>query len=249
MPPPLRWGSMPRCRLGMQVASANCRGMRFQSTACRGVQLRKTAPRQPASRLCVAGPSGRRPCTPLAVPVGADRHSPNCRALSSSSTSFSVKNDTRFNPGPGERQYLQNIPREDTNGRWYFQLRERIGKCIIFGLSEAQLARAVDLVAAMSAEWEKLVLHMDEYPTDHDGLRNFTVPWGDMDSFVRETHIHLSSWLLNTWSPQVGGFHWLTSGEVNPDAGSRQQRSLLSLCGNVPGQLGHGLCAQGSFEC
>ncbi|KAI6386315.1 hypothetical protein MCOR23_011415 [Pyricularia oryzae] len=222
MPPPLRWGSMPRCRLGMQVASANCRGMRFQSTACRGVQLRKTAPRQPVSRLCVAGPSGRRPCTPLAMPVGADRHSPNCRALSSSSTSFYVKNDTRFNPGPGERQYLQNIPREDTNGRWYFQLRERIGKCIIFGLSEAQLARAVDLVAAMSAEWEKLVLHMDEYPTDHDGLRNFTVPWGDMDSFGHVNNVRYSRYA------ETCRVNWVTGFAHKDPSNAEEWRSLMT---------------------
>ncbi|TLS20220.1 uncharacterized protein PpBr36_11497 [Pyricularia pennisetigena] len=192
MPPPLRWGSMPRCRLGLQGANANCRGTRFQSTAGSRAQLRKTVPKQPVSGFCVAGSSGRRQCIPALLPghgmsVDAGRNPHNCRAFSySSSSSYSVKNDTKSKSGPGGQRQLQTIPKEDTNGRWYFQFRERIGKCIIFGLSESQLARAVDLVAAMSAEWEKLVLDMEEYPTDHDGLRNHTVPWGDMDSFRLE---------------------------------------------------------------
>ncbi|KAI6374298.1 hypothetical protein MCOR25_003243 [Pyricularia grisea] len=220
--PPIRWGSMPRCRLGLQAANTNCRGLRLRSTAGGGVQLRKTASPQPVSGLCVAGPSGRRQCIPLPghrMSVGAERNPQNLRAFSSSSP---FKNAAKSESAPGGRQQLQTISREDTNGRWYFQLRERIGKCIIFGLSEGQLARAVDLVAAMSAEWEKLVLHMGEYPTDQDGLRNHAVPWGDMDSFGHVNNVRYSRYA------ETSRVNWITGFAQKDPSNAQCWKSLMT---------------------
>ncbi|TLD19230.1 hypothetical protein PspLS_10011 [Pyricularia sp. CBS 133598] len=224
MPPPIRWGSMPRCRLGLQAANANSRGVRFQSTVISGVQQRKTGPTQPVSGLSVAGPSGSRSSLlpGYGMLAGTDRNPRNCCVFSSSSSSSSVQNDTRSKSASGGRQQLQTIPKEDTNGRWYFQLRERVGKCIIFGLSEAQLARAVDLVAAMSAEWEKLVLHMDEYPTDQDGLRNHTVPWGDMDSFGHVNNVRYSRYA------ETCRVNWITGFAHKDPSNAEEWRSLMT---------------------
>src|SRR5277367_172559 len=48
-------------------------------------------------------------------------------------------------------------PTETSNARWLSQTKERIGKCIIFGLNEEQARKAGSVLKALGSEWRDLI--------------------------------------------------------------------------------------------
>lgn len=70
--------------------------------------------------------------------------------------------------------------------RWLSDLNARIGKCLIFGCSPAQIAAAGTVVSALATEWRGLVAGSEGFLTGgRRGLEEQNVVWGEQDSFVR----------------------------------------------------------------
>lgn len=68
------------------------------------------------------------------------------------------------------------------NPRWLFDLKQRIGKCITFGLSPRQVEDAGSILQQLSADWARLVVGREGYLTGPGrvGLDKQAVVWGDM---------------------------------------------------------------------
>lgn len=80
---------------------------------------------------------------------------------------------------------ISTIP-EPPPPRWLGDLRARIGKCVMFGCSPAQVAQAATVLRALSAEWRALVAGSEGFLTGgRRGLEGHRIVWGEMDSFVR----------------------------------------------------------------
>jgi hypothetical protein len=73
------------------------------------------------------------------------------------------------------------------SARWLSQTKERIGKCIIFGIDAQQTQRAGTVLRALGEEWRDLVAGREGFLTDRKraGLLRHRVAWGEMDSMVR----------------------------------------------------------------
>jgi chromosome condensin MukBEF MukE localization factor len=70
--------------------------------------------------------------------------------------------------------------------RWLSELKARVGKCIMFGLSEEQLGRAGEVLEIASRDWKDLVVGSEGFLTDRGraGLLGHSVVWGEMDVMV-----------------------------------------------------------------
>lgn len=73
------------------------------------------------------------------------------------------------------------------SARWLSQTKERIGKCIIFGMDASQTQRAGTVLRALGEEWRELVAGREGFLTDRKraGMLRHRVAWGEMDSMVR----------------------------------------------------------------
>ncbi|KAI5865383.1 HotDog domain-containing protein [Durotheca rogersii] len=68
--------------------------------------------------------------------------------------------------------------------RWHSDLRARLGRCIQFGCSREQAARAAAVLRVLAQEWRGLAAGAEGFLTgDRRGLETQQVVWGEMDSF------------------------------------------------------------------
>ncbi|CAK7269775.1 hypothetical protein SEPCBS119000_003742 [Sporothrix epigloea] len=68
--------------------------------------------------------------------------------------------------------------------RWLTDLRLRVGKCITFGCSPAQVSQLAVVTRALANEWRQLTAGSEGYLTgQRRGLEGQKVVWGEMDSF------------------------------------------------------------------
>lgn len=70
--------------------------------------------------------------------------------------------------------------------RWLSDLKQRIGKCLTFGLTPAQTAVAGGILAEVARDWRELLAGSEGYLTSPDrrGLHRWPVAWGELDSMV-----------------------------------------------------------------
>lgn len=69
--------------------------------------------------------------------------------------------------------------------RWHADLKARLGKCIIFGCSPAQVQQAAIILRVLGSEWRSLMAGAEGFLTGgRRGLEGQAVQWGEMDSFV-----------------------------------------------------------------
>ena len=70
--------------------------------------------------------------------------------------------------------------------RWLSESKERIGKCITFGLSPEQTSAAADILQQLARDWRELVAGSEGYLTSKSrrGMYRQEVVWGEMDSMV-----------------------------------------------------------------
>lgn len=70
--------------------------------------------------------------------------------------------------------------------RWLSELKQRIGKCIIFGLKPEQVWRAGYILDVLAKEWRDLLAGSEGFLTGKNraGLERQNVVWGEMDSMV-----------------------------------------------------------------
>jgi len=68
--------------------------------------------------------------------------------------------------------------------KWLSSIKERIGKCILFGLQPEQVNRAAEVLKVIAWDWKDLVAGSEGFLTSKDkaGLIGHRVSWGEMDS-------------------------------------------------------------------
>lgn len=71
--------------------------------------------------------------------------------------------------------------------RWLSDLKTRIGVCLAFGLTPAQIAVAGSILQEVARDWRELVAGSEGYLTSPSrrGLHRWPVAWGEQDSMVR----------------------------------------------------------------
>jgi hypothetical protein len=87
--------------------------------------------------------------------------------------------------------YSTSVPLQKANfppssksieSRWLSDLKERIGKCITFGLNPSQLDEAGSILQQLGSGWTELVVGSEGYLTapGRIGLDKQAVVWGEM---------------------------------------------------------------------
>ena len=71
--------------------------------------------------------------------------------------------------------------------RWLSDVKQRVGKCITFGLQPDQTAEAGEILAVVAKDWRELAAGSEGFLTgpDRRGMHRQEVVWGEMDSMVR----------------------------------------------------------------
>lgn len=79
--------------------------------------------------------------------------------------------------------------------RWLSDLHARLGKCIMFGCSPAQVARAGGILHALATEWRRLSAGSEGFLTGgRRGLEGQQVVWGEQDSFQHVNNVQYVRW-------------------------------------------------------
>ena len=70
--------------------------------------------------------------------------------------------------------------------RWLSDAKQRIGKCITWGLTPPQTATAGAILSEIARDWRELVAGSEGWLTSPErrGLHRWPVAWGDQDSMV-----------------------------------------------------------------
>lgn len=123
-------------------------------------------------------------------------------AAAAGSSALRLQNQLQtFQPSPFTRRYNSSTSSDVTSSptikpaeskippppptRWITELRDRIGKCIIFGCNKEQITRADAVLKALSTEWKELLAGSDGFLSGgRGGLDNHRIAWGEMDTFV-----------------------------------------------------------------
>ena len=71
-------------------------------------------------------------------------------------------------------------------GRWLADLKQRVGRCMSFGLTKTQVDEAGDILKVVAKDWRELVAGSDGFLTGKGraGFESREVEWGEMVSIV-----------------------------------------------------------------
>lgn len=71
---------------------------------------------------------------------------------------------------------------KDLSPRWLSEIKQRIGKCINFGLTVEQAEEAAKLLQTLAKDWRALLAGTQGYLVGHGhaGLERHPVAWGEM---------------------------------------------------------------------
>ncbi|KAL1587272.1 hypothetical protein WHR41_04314 [Cladosporium halotolerans] len=85
---------------------------------------------------------------------------------------------------PLTRRYRSTNASAQLDPRWLSDLKQRIGKCIAFGLTPAQTGAAGAILSEVARDWRELVAGSEGYLTSPSrrGLHRWPVAWGEQDS-------------------------------------------------------------------
>ncbi|KAK4203035.1 thioesterase-like superfamily-domain-containing protein [Triangularia verruculosa] len=134
--------------------------------------------------------------------------------------SLSLSPPSRLNQSPTPATTGENPPPPPK--QWIPDLRARLGKCIIFGCSNAQISRAASVLRALAVEWKDLVAGSEGFLTGgRRGLDGRQIAWGEMDSFQ---HVNNVNYYRYAESARV---NWITNFSVHVDPAHRQQWAEL----------------------
>ena len=75
---------------------------------------------------------------------------------------------------------------EKLSPRWLGDVKQRLGKCMTFGMKDEQVARAGAVLETVARDWRELVAGSEGFLTSEDrrGFYRHAVVWGEMDSMV-----------------------------------------------------------------
>lgn len=126
------------------------------------------------ARMDIVGPLGRstgRQCRAAGRPLR------QCMGISSSPVWRDVQTQAPARPATAT-----------LSSRWLSDTKQRIGKCIMFGLKPHQTAQAGSILEEIARDWRELLAGSEGYLTGSDrrGLYRQAVVWGEMDSMVSQ---------------------------------------------------------------
>ncbi|ROV88648.1 hypothetical protein VMCG_10321 [Cytospora schulzeri] len=133
------------------------------------------------------------------------------RALSACSSRFS-KTSTTFSADAIT----------DPPPRWLSDIRSRLGKCLMFGCSPAQVAEAGQVIRALAGEWRELLAGSEGFLTGgRRGLDGQQVVWGEQDSFQHVNNVRYIRWA------ESSRVNWVTNFALHVDPAHRKEWSEL----------------------
>lgn len=96
---------------------------------------------------------------------------------------LSLSSQRMHNPEPSAAAGSQQVP---LSPRWIADIRQRIGKCITFGLNAQQVQTTGRILGTVAREWRDLSAGSEGFLTGpgRAGLVNQRVVWGEMDRMV-----------------------------------------------------------------
>lgn len=68
--------------------------------------------------------------------------------------------------------------------RWVSDIQSRIGRCLSFGCSAAQVSRASGVLTIVAKEWRELLAGSEGFLSQGRAATSRKVVWGEMDTFV-----------------------------------------------------------------
>ncbi|KAK6836730.1 hypothetical protein PG987_007225 [Apiospora arundinis] len=125
------------------------------------------------------------------------------RQMPQSSRSFSCSANRSSSQ---QKQQAPDMP----SSRWYADLQARLGKCIIFGCSPAQVHRVAGVLGALTREWRSLSAGSEGF-LQQGGLEGQAVVWGEMDSFQ---HVNNAAYIRYAEASRVNWVRYFAN--VNP---------------------------------
>ncbi|POS79849.1 hypothetical protein DHEL01_v201751 [Diaporthe helianthi] len=133
-------------------------------------------------------------------------------ARPSSSTSTSTSTSTS-----SARPTDEDLPAPPQ--RWLSDLHARLGKCIMFGCSPAQVTRAGGILGALATEWRSLSAGAEGFLTGgRRGLEGQQVVWGEQDSFQHVNNVRYVRWAE---SSRVNWATHLARSQADPERARR----------------------------
>lgn len=116
--------------------------------------------------------------------------------------------------------------------RWLPDLRARLGKCLTFGCSPAQVAEAALVLRALAEEWRALLAGGEGFLTGgRRGLEGQQVVWGEQDSFQHVNNVRYVGWAEASRVNWVTNFavHARHSAGPGPDPDPAHRRAWAEL--------------------
>ncbi|KAL2017101.1 hypothetical protein VTK56DRAFT_2573 [Thermocarpiscus australiensis] len=102
--------------------------------------------------------------------------------------------------------------------RWISELRARIGKCLIFGCDNQQIARAAAVLRALATEWRELLAGSEGFLTGgRRGLDGREIVWGEMDTFGHVNNVNYYRYA------ESARMNWITNFAVHVDPAHREE--------------------------
>jgi len=99
--------------------------------------------------------------------------------------SLAAQNVVRF-ANSRKRSTTTEPATEKLSPRWLADVKQRLGKCMTFGMQPEQVARAGAVLDTVARDWRELVAGSEGFLTSEDrrGFYRHAVVWGEMDSMV-----------------------------------------------------------------
>ncbi|KAJ9660783.1 hypothetical protein H2198_002322 [Neophaeococcomyces mojaviensis] len=93
--------------------------------------------------------------------------------------------------------------------RWLSDTKSRLGKCILFGMDQAQTTRAGMLLADVSLNWRTLLAGSEGFPTDprRTGISSAPIDWGSQDAMGHVNNVQYVRYAESSrtnWTRQIG---------------------------------------------
>ena len=100
-------------------------------------------------------------------------------------------------------------PTEALNPRWLSDLKTRLGKCIQFGMNDAQTTAAGLLLAEVTRDWRALLAGSEGYLTHplRAGISSVPINWGDQDAMGHVNNVQYVRFCETSrtnWTRKIG---------------------------------------------
>lgn len=113
--------------------------------------------------------------------------------------------------------------------RWLSDLHARLGKCIMFGCSPAQVTQAGGILHALATEWRRLSAGSEGFLTGgRRGLESQQVVWGEQDSFQHVNNVQYVRWAESARVNWATHFAAVARADGSDPERARQWAELMS---------------------